>query len=76
LGYKIENAIFHPVSIGASIFKDIDIQRIWVLSKPAHYKILWILVTILTIPFSWIENLLNGSSMLTLVFKLKGKILI
>lgn len=67
LGARTSNAFLHPVSIGASLWKEMDIQRIWVLNKPFYYKLLWIFFTVLSIPISFVENLLQKSSMLTIV---------
>lgn len=71
-GYKIlksykKNAFWHPVSIASSIFKEMDIQRIWVKNRSSLYKIIWVLVTCITIPFSIIQNILNKSLMLTII---------
>jgi 2-polyprenyl-3-methyl-5-hydroxy-6-metoxy-1,4-benzoquinol methylase len=76
-GYKIEgcyslNALFHPVSIVPSIFKKIDIQRIWIdhpngtLSNKI-FKLLWIGLTLATVPLSLFQNIFNRGSMLTII---------
>lgn len=70
---QIKNAWLHPISIGASIFKDMDIQRIWVKKMGFFYKILWIGTTLITIPISLMENIFNTSSMLTLILKNNDK---
>jgi SAM-dependent methyltransferase len=72
-GCEIKNAFLHPVSIGSSLIRDIDIQRIWMLRKPFYFKILWVLMTFITMPFSFIESIFKTSSMLTLIFKSKSK---
>ena len=76
-GYTIEgtyqvNAPLHPVSIVSSIFRDLDVQRIWInRSHGSAYKkfmkLLWAVLTILTIPLTIVQNLFNRSSMLTVV---------
>ncbi|NTU46243.1 class I SAM-dependent methyltransferase [Candidatus Roizmanbacteria bacterium] len=72
-----KNAFFHPVSINASVYKDLDIQRIWVkLSKPslsryASYwhimKLGWVITTFATIPISLLANIFSRGSMLTII---------
>lgn len=70
------NAPLHPVTIVPSLFPELDIQRIWVNQKKGiFYKrimtILWAGMTILTIPLSLLQNILNRSSMLTVIAKPK-----
>jgi SAM-dependent methyltransferase len=78
-GYKVEaayqlNAPLHPVTIAPSLIRDLDVQRIWVNSSYGNWrkkvmKVLWIVMTVATIPLTIIQNLLNRSSMLTVVAK-------
>jgi len=77
LGYKIEgcytlNATLHPVSIAPSLFRDLDIQRIWIDRNHGNtykmiMKILWAGSTVATIPFNILQNLFKRSSMLTVI---------
>jgi SAM-dependent methyltransferase len=77
LDYKIEggytvNAPLHPVSVVPSLFRKLDIQRIWIDSKHSDrykkvQKMLWAGFTILSIPFNLYQNLLRSSSMLTII---------
>jgi 2-polyprenyl-3-methyl-5-hydroxy-6-metoxy-1,4-benzoquinol methylase len=76
-GYKIDatyqlNAALHPVTIVPSMFRELDIQRIWVnRTHGIWYKrimtMLWGGFTILTIPLNIIQNLFRRSSMLTII---------
>lgn len=79
-GYEVEgsyqlNAPLHPVTIVPSLFRDLDIQRIWVIRRHETYKtimkIIWAGLTILTVPVTIVQNIFNGSSMLTVVAKNK-----
>jgi SAM-dependent methyltransferase len=77
LGYKIEgsytlNAPLHPVSIVPSLFRSLDIQRIWIQRNHSDLhkkilKLLWAGFTVATIPFNIIQNLFNRGSMLTVI---------
>ncbi len=79
-GYKIigtykTNAPLHPVSIVPSIFRELDVQRIWAnKSRGKLYKrlmmLLWVVLTIMTIPLVIIQNAFKSSSMLTVVAKI------
>ena len=76
-GYKIKktyktNAPLHPVTIASSMWRELDIQRIWVINTNRGIyrrvlEVLWILFTLLTIPLSLAQNILKKSSMLTIV---------
>jgi SAM-dependent methyltransferase len=76
-GYKVEavyqlNAPLHPVTIVPSLFKELDVQRIWVSQKyggsyKKFMKLAWAALTVVTIPLAFIQNLFNRSSMLTIV---------
>lgn len=76
-GYKIDGvfqrgAPLHPVTIVPSINKELDVQRIWVnQNSSVSYKrllmLVWAGMTILTIPFSLLQNLFRRSSMLTVI---------
>jgi len=76
-GYKVDGAYqvgapLHPVTIVPSMFREMDIQRIWVNPKHSNnykkfMKILWAGLTLLTIPYALAQNLFNRSSMLTVV---------
>lgn len=78
-GFKVEsvykiNASLHPVTIVPTIFRELDIQRIWVNpnSSTTHKRlmtIIWAGFTVLAIPFNIIFNLLNRSTMLTVIAK-------
>lgn len=80
-GYKVEaayqlNATLHPVTIIPSMFRELDIQRIWVSSKHGVlYKrlmtLVWAGLTTLAIPLNILQNLVNRSSMLTIVARNK-----
>jgi SAM-dependent methyltransferase len=66
------NAILHPVSIVSSIFRNLDVQKIWVdkVHSLLFKKMLlfaWAFFTILTIPLNWLQNILKKSSMLTII---------
>ena len=81
LGYKIEgsytlNAPLHPVSIVPSLFRSLDIQRIWIQKGHSDLhkkilKVLWAGFTIATIPLNIIQNLFNRGSMLTVIATIK-----
>lgn len=76
-GYKIDkvyqiNAALHPVTSVPSLFRDLDVQRIWVNRKRGNlYKqamtLLWAGLTLIAIPFNIIQNLFKKSSMLTII---------
>ena len=76
-GYRVNatyqlNAPLHPVTIVPSLFSGLDIQRIWVDRRHGEpYKkamiALWAGLTVATIPLALLQNLLNRSSMLTVV---------
>lgn len=80
-GYKVDgmyqlSAPLHPVTIVPSMFRDLDVQRIWVdQSHGSLYKkvmmLLWACLTILTIPFALFQNLFRKSSMLTVVASIR-----
>lgn len=66
------NAPLHPVTVVPSINRELDIQRIWVKRSRGNFYVkfmtlLWVGVTALTIPFTIFQNLLNRSSMLTVI---------
>ncbi|MCB9822877.1 class I SAM-dependent methyltransferase [Candidatus Nomurabacteria bacterium] len=76
-GFKV-NSVFqlgaplHPVTLVPSMFKELDVQRIWVnRSHGDSYKklmmLLWAFLTVLTIPLALVQNLFKRSSMLTVV---------
>jgi 2-polyprenyl-3-methyl-5-hydroxy-6-metoxy-1,4-benzoquinol methylase len=81
IGYKIEgsytlNAPLHPVSIVPSLFRSLDIQRIWIQRGHSDLhkkilKVLWAGFTIATIPFNILQNLFNRGSMLTVIATIK-----
>jgi len=67
-----KNAPLHPVTIVPSLFKELDVQRIWVNRRHGRlYKhsmvLLWAGLTIVTIPFTLLQNLFNRSAMLTII---------
>jgi SAM-dependent methyltransferase len=76
-GYDIEavyqvSAPLHPVTILPSMFRGMDVQRIWVdrthgTSYKTMMKILWAGLTVLTIPLALIQNMFKRSSMLTVI---------
>lgn len=68
--YK-KNALLHPVTVAPSICKEADPQRIWQVStKNNNIKLLvWVLLTIITIPFSYLQSQFNQGSMLTMIAK-------
>jgi len=60
------------VTIASSMWRELDIQRIWVINTNRGIyrrvlEVLWILFTLLTIPLSLAQNILKKSSMLTIV---------
>ena len=76
-GYTVQrsyqlNAPLHPVSILPSIYRELDIQRIWVKRArgDAHttfMTMMWGGLTILAVPLVVVQNMLRRSSMLTIV---------
>lgn len=76
-GYKVDavyqlSAPLHPVTIVPSIFKELDIQRIWVNKKHGNsYKkimtLLWAGLTVISIPLAILQNIFKRSSMLTVI---------
>jgi 2-polyprenyl-3-methyl-5-hydroxy-6-metoxy-1,4-benzoquinol methylase len=83
LGYKVvgcyaKNAPLHPVSIVPSLFRNLDIQRIWIHRSQSNFtktvlKILWAGFTIATIPFNIFQNLFKRGSMLTVIATVETK---
>lgn len=80
-GYSVDavyqlGAPLHPVTIVPSMFRELDVQRIWVnRSHGIMYKkvmmLLWAGLTVLTIPVALFQNLFNKSSMLTVVASIR-----
>jgi len=76
-GYTVQrcyqlNAPLHPVSIVPSIYRELDIQRIWVNSSRGGVQrklmtILWAGLTLAAVPVVVVSNMLRTSSMLTIV---------
>jgi 2-polyprenyl-3-methyl-5-hydroxy-6-metoxy-1,4-benzoquinol methylase len=76
-GYSITgvyktNAPLHPVTFVPSLFRELDVQRIWVNKKHGiMYKqfmtMLWAGFTLLTIPFNIFQNIIHRASMLTVI---------
>jgi SAM-dependent methyltransferase len=76
-GYRVEavwqrNATLHPVAIVPSMFRELDVQRIWARSGKGDVyrtgmKVLWAVLTVATVPLVVIENGLERASMLTVV---------
>ena len=69
------NARLHPVTFASSLWHDLHIQRIWVRSQLAPsmrwtlMKLLWMFITLLSIPLNIVFSLLGTASMLSVVAK-------
>lgn len=65
------NASLHPVTLVPSAFPALDVQRIWVRPGSRRTKValqlLWAAVTMVAIPFAWVQNLTRNASMLTVI---------
>lgn len=74
-GVYQSNSVLHPVSLVPSIHRDLDIQRIWINSNndPGIYwsmmKVLWVLLTLCSVPINILQGLFSRASMLTVVVK-------
>lgn len=76
LGVYKKNAWLHPVSIAPSLVKDADMGMVWVGCGRSRYywtfmKMVWVGLTILTIPISVFQSFFNNSSLTTVVAKKK-----
>ncbi|HEX3978088.1 MAG TPA: class I SAM-dependent methyltransferase [Solirubrobacteraceae bacterium] len=72
IGLYERNAPLHPVTIVPSLFRGVDVQRIWTdRSHGSAYKramqLLWAGLTVLSVPICVLENLLGKASLLTVV---------
>ena len=76
-GFRVDavyarNAALHPVSIASSLCREADVQRIWVRRDqgPGYRRamtLLWMGLTVLTMPLGIVQSLLGRGSMLTVV---------
>lgn len=68
-----KNALLHPVTIAPSVYRNADPQRGWNKSnKSGNLGLLaWVVLTVLTIPFSLIQSLIGKGSMLTVFASVK-----
>ncbi len=73
IGVYGRNALLHPVTAISSALHDTHPQRNWILGKksPSSYwlimKIVWMIGTVLSIPWSLALSVANDASMLTIV---------
>lgn len=68
----VANAPLHPVTIVPSIARNADVQRIWVTQRDHRGRrralmLTWASLSVLAIPFSLIQNIVGGASMLTVI---------
>ncbi len=67
------NALLHPVTTAASLWRDLHIQRIWVKAqqKPSLYwtlmKLGWMAMTVLSIPWNIVLNMMSSATMLSVI---------
>lgn len=66
-----ENAPLHPVTVVPSLFRSLDVQRIWVRPGSRWSRLvlqgLWAAATIAAVPFGMVLNAMRSASMLTVV---------